>query len=103
MYAVKDSITPGSRQGADSMDEQRSNFVGKWSRGRQRITPWVYPYLRGLGAVRLAAGAIMLVVSALLLSRGDDGWAAIPLAGAVMSLAIGGLDTAAARAVRGRG
>jgi hypothetical protein len=103
MDAVKDSITPGGHQAARPVDEHGNNAVAKWARGRQRITPWVYPYLRGLGALRLGVGAALLVVSALLLSRGHDGWAAIPLAGAVVSLAVGGLDTAAARAVRDRG
>jgi hypothetical protein len=58
--------------------------------------------MRAIGAVRLAVGAFLVVLGALLAAHGQPGWAAIPLAGAVLNLAIGGMDTAAALSVSRR-
>jgi hypothetical protein len=103
MRATKDSITPRHDQLAEPMDPHGSNLVSRWARGRRQVTPWAYPHLRALGVLRLALGAFLLVVSAVLLSRGDGGWAAIPLAGAVLHFAIGGLDTTVAHSAHVRG
>jgi len=88
MYALKDHTT------AHRPD---SNLVAAWARGRRRNTPWAYPRLRALGAMRLTIAVFLTVVGAVLLSQGHDGWAAIPFAGAALHFAIGSLDTAAAR------
>jgi hypothetical protein len=94
MQALKDNITPELAAGPAYRPAR--TLVSMWAQGRRRITPWAYPHLRALGAVRLAVGAFLVVVAALLVSRGYIGWAAIPLAGAALNLAIGGLDTMAA-------
>lgn len=104
MHARKDSFTPRQReQVADPVDRPAANLVRAWARGRRRITPWAYPHLRALGAVRLTIGVFLVVVSALLLSDGYGGWAAIPLAGAALNFSIGGLDMTVAHAARPRG
>jgi hypothetical protein len=96
MYATHDSTTfSGAEQSAENTHRPASNLVAAWARGRRRISPWAYPHLRALGAVRLTVGLFLVVVGALLISRGHSGWAVIPLAGAVVNLAIGSLDTAA--------
>jgi len=97
MQALTDSTThrPGD-QLASPTDRTASNLVSSWARGRRRITPWAYPHLRALGAMRLAIGIFLTVLGALLLAHGHDGWAAIPLAGAALHFSIGGLDLAAA-------
>jgi hypothetical protein len=104
MQATKHSITP--RQlglAAVPADAQGDDLVSRWARGRRRITPWVYPYLRALGVIRLAVGAFLVVVSALLFAHGDGGWASVPLAGAALHFAIGGLDLAAGCSAHARG
>jgi hypothetical protein len=88
MYALKDKTT--ARPPA-------SNLVTIWAQGRRRITPSAYPRLRALGVIRLAVGIFLVGLGAVLISLGHAGWAAIPLAGAVLNLAIGSLDTTAAR------
>jgi len=88
MYALKDSTTA---------HRPASKLVASWARGRRQITPWAYPRLRALGAIRLAVGIFLTVLGALMVSDGHDGLAAIPFAGAALLLAIGALDTAAAR------
>jgi hypothetical protein len=88
MYALKDSTTA---------HRPASNLVASWARGRRQITPWAYPRLRALGAIRLAVGIFLTVLGAVLVSHGHDGWAAVPFAGAALNCVIGSLDTAAAR------
>jgi hypothetical protein len=88
MYALKDST---------AAHPPASNLVAAWARGRRQVTPWAYPRLRALGAIRLAVGIFLTVLGALLISHGHDGWAAVPFAGAALNLAIGSLDTTAAR------
>jgi hypothetical protein len=72
-------------------------LVSRWARGRSRITPWAYPRLRALAAVRLTVGAFLTILGAVMLSKGLGWVAAIPLAGAALNLSIAYLDSAAAR------
>jgi len=98
MQALTDNTTGWTGdQVAGPTRRPAGNLVSSWARGRRRITPWAYPYLRALGATRLAIGIFLAGVGALLLSHGHDGWAAIPFAGAALHFSIGYLDTAAAR------
>jgi hypothetical protein len=94
MQALKDNTAP--ELVADRTDPPARNLVSIWAQGRRRITPWAYQHMRALGAVRLAVGAFLVVLGTLLATHGQPGWAAIPLAGAVLNLAIGGMDTTAA-------
>jgi hypothetical protein len=93
MYALKDNTTAHSPAG---------KLVGAWARGRRQISPWAYPRLRALAVTRLTVGIFLIVVGALLVSHGHDGWAAVPFAGAALLLAIGSLDMAAARSAAPR-
>lgn len=103
MHGLKDNATPWQgEQAADATRRPASNLVSGWAQGRRRMTPWAYPHLRGLGVMRLAIGAFLLVVGALLIAHGHSGWAAVPLAGAALHFSIGGLDTAAARSALAR-
>jgi hypothetical protein len=98
MQALTDNTTGRTGdQVAGPAHRPAGNLVSSWARGRRRITPWAYPYLRALGVTRLAVGVFLAGVGALLLSHGHDGWAAIPFAGAALLFLIGSLDTAAAR------
>jgi hypothetical protein len=93
MHALKDNISPEQcEQVAGPTRRPARNLVSIWARGRRQITPWAYPHLRALAATRLAVGAFLVVLGALLLSHGHSGWAVIPLAGAALNLSIGGLD-----------
>ena len=104
MQTLKDSITSRQyEQMAGQKDSHASSLVSSWARGRRRITPWAYPRLRALGVTRLAIGVFLVVLSAVLISRGHDDWVAIPLACAVLHFAIGGLDMAAAQSAHPRG
>jgi hypothetical protein len=87
MYALKDNATA---------HPPASNLATAWARGRRQNTPWAYPHLRALGALRLTIGLFLTGVGAVLIAHGHDGWAAIPFAGAALHFAIGGLDTTAA-------
>jgi hypothetical protein len=100
MYAPTHGTTrSGSEQAAQP---HVSHLVAKWAQGRRRITPWAYPYLRALGALRLTLGILLAVAAGLVMSRGYGTYAAILLAGAALHLAIGSLDTAGARAAHPR-
>jgi hypothetical protein len=88
MYALKDNTTA---------HPPASNLIAIWARGRRKNTPWAYPHLRALGALRLAIGIFLTGVGAVLLSQGHDAWAAVPFAGAALHFLIGSLDTTAAR------
>jgi hypothetical protein len=74
-----------------------STLVNRWARGRSRMTPWAYPRLRALAAVRLSVGAFLVILSTVMLANGLGWVAAIPLAGAALNLSIAYLDSAAAR------
>jgi hypothetical protein len=74
-----------------------STLVSRWAFGRSRITPWAYPRLRALAAVRLTVGTFLVILGAVMLSNGLGWVAAIPLAGAALNLSIACLDSAAAR------
>jgi hypothetical protein len=79
-----------------------SALVTRWTQARSRITPWAYPRLRALAAVRLTVGTFLVILGAVMLANGLGGLAAIPLAGAVLNLSIAYLDSAAARAAAHR-
>jgi hypothetical protein len=79
-----------------------STLVSRWVRARSRITPWAYPRLRALAAVRLAVGTFLVILGAVMLANGLGGLAAIPLAGAALNLSIAYLDNAAARSAAHR-
>jgi hypothetical protein len=101
MHELTDNITPRRcEQVADATHGPAGNLVSIWANARRRNTPWAYPHLRALGAVRLAIGAFLVVVGTLLLIHGHSGWAAIPLAGAALHFSIGGLDMTVARSPR---
>ena len=103
MYALKDNTTPWrDEQMADPTHQPASNLVSIWARGRRQLTPWAYPHLRALAAVRLAVGLFLTGLGAVFLAHGDYGWAAIPLAGAALHFAIGYLDITVARSARSR-
>jgi hypothetical protein len=91
-----------SEQIADLTGPPAGNLVAIWTRGRRRITPWAYPRLRALAAVRFVVGIFLTGLGALMLSHGHDGWAPIPLAGAVLVFSIACLDMAAARSAAPR-
>ena len=100
MRAPNDTTTPSrSEQVADPMHPPARNVVSIWARGRRQITPWAYPRLRALAAVRFAVGIFLVGLSALMLSRGNSGWVALPLAGAALNLSIAYLDITVARSV----
>jgi len=87
MFALKDSTTA---------HPPASNLATAWARGRRQHTPWAYPHLRALGALRLTIGLFLAGVGAVLIAHGHDGWAAVPFAGAALHFAIGSLDMTAA-------
>jgi hypothetical protein len=101
MDALKDN-TAALESVASPTHPPASKLVATWARGRRQITPWAYPRLRALGALRLAIGIFLIGVGALLAAHGHAGWATVPFAGAALHLAIGGLDTTAARSVHSR-
>jgi len=102
MHALQDNISP-PQQIAGPKDAHASGLVSTWARGRRQITPWAYPRMRGLGVTRLAVGVFLVVVSAVLISHGHSAWVAVPLAGAALHFAVGGLDMAAAHSAHPRG
>lgn len=103
MLAPNDNTTASrSQQAADRMHPPASNLVGIWARGRRRITPWAYPRLRALAAVRFTVGIFLAGLGALTLSQGHAGWAAIQLGGAVLLFSIAYLDMTVARSAAPR-
>ena len=98
MHAPHDNTT-ASRfdQVADPAHSSASKLVRIWARGRRQITPWAYPRLRALAAVRCAVGIFLAGLGVLLLSHGHHGWASLPLAFAVLHFAIASLDITVAR------
>ena len=100
MHAPNDTTTSSrSEQVADPTHPPARNIASIWARGRRQITPWAYPRLRALAAVRFAVGIFLVGLSALMLSRGNSGWVALPLAGAALNLSIAYLDITVARSV----
>jgi hypothetical protein len=99
MHAPTDNTTASrSEQAADPTHLPASNLVGIWARGRRRFTPWAYPRLRALAAVRFIVGLYLTGLGALMLSHGYHGWVAIvPLAGAALVFSIAYLDFTVAR------
>jgi hypothetical protein len=98
MLAPTDITTASpSEQAANPAHPPASNLVTIWARGRRRITPWAYPHLRALAAVRFAVSIFLVGLGALMLSYGHSGYAAVPLAGAALVFSIACLDITAAR------
>lgn len=95
MNATADNTTTSSS--ARAAHRSASKLVSGWSQFRQTATPWAYPRLRVLAAIRFAVGLFLVGTGVVLIARGHDGWGAIPLAGAVMVAAIASLDMSAAR------
>jgi hypothetical protein len=101
MHALNDNTaSPRFEQAADPTHPPARNLVTTWARGRRQITPWAYPRLRALAAVRFTVSVFLVGVAAVLLFHGHDGLAAIPLAGAALNFSIACLDITAARPAR---
>jgi hypothetical protein len=98
MHAPNDNTTPSRfEQAVDPTHPPARNLVAIWARGRRQITPWAYPRLRALAAIRFTVGIFLVGLGALTLSHGHDGWAAIQLAGAALLFSIAYLDITVAR------
>jgi hypothetical protein len=98
MHAPDDNTAASrSEQAADPTHPPARNLLAIWARGRRQLTPWAYPRLRALAAVRFTVGIFLVGLGALTLSHGHDEWAAIQLAGAALVFSIAGLDIAVAR------
>lgn len=69
MHAPTDNTAPSRSEQAADPTHPPSNLVGIWARGRRRFTPWAFPRLRALAAVRFAAGLFLAGLGALMLSR----------------------------------
>jgi hypothetical protein len=96
MYAPSDTPTrPG--QAADPTRPPASKLVSVWARGRRELTPWAYPRLRILAAVRFAVGIFLVGLGTVMFTLGHPGLAAIPLAGSALLFSIAYLDMTAAR------
>jgi hypothetical protein len=101
MQELRRTITPPrSEQAFDPTHLSRTNVVSAWARGRRKVTPWAYPRLRALAAVRFIVGIFLAIIGGLALSRGYPGPAALALAGAALHFGIAYLDISAARSVR---
>jgi hypothetical protein len=101
MYATTHKPAP-SEQPTDMTQRPTSKLVSAWAQGRRNYTPWAYPRLRALAAVRFTVGVFVVGVGAVLMSRGYDALAAVPLAGAVVLFTIASLDLSAARSAAPR-
>jgi hypothetical protein len=103
MYAPNDTSTT-SRSGrmAGPAHSPASKLVSAWARGRREITPWAYPRLRALAAVRFAVGIFLIGLGTVMVSYGHPGLAAVPLAGAALVFSIACLDFTAARSAHPR-
>jgi hypothetical protein len=98
MRALNDTATPSrSEQVADPTHPPASKLTSNWARGRRQITPWAYPHLRALAAVRFTIGIFLVGLGTLMLSHGHSGLAAVPLAGAALLFSIAYLDFTVAR------
>ena len=98
MYAPNDNTTLSrSEQVVHPTHRTASKLVSIWARGRRQITPWAYPRLRALAAVRFAVTIFLVGLGALMLFHGHYGWAALPLAGAALNFSIAYLDITVAR------
>jgi hypothetical protein len=104
MHASTDNTTASrSGQTPDPTHPSASNLVAIWARGRRQFTPWAYPRLRALAAVRFTAGLFLVGLGAVMLSHGYRGWAAVvPLAGAALLFSIASLDFTVARSASHR-
>jgi hypothetical protein len=66
------------------------------------ITSWGYRHLRFVASVRFAVAAFLLVVGCVLAFDGHFGWAALPLAFAVVHVAWGSWQLSVARSASSR-
>jgi hypothetical protein len=98
MRTSNGNTTVSQAEWADPTQPAASNRTIMWARGRRQITPWAYPHLRALAAIRFVIGIFLVGMGGLMLSRGY-GWAALPLAGAALHFAIAYRDITAARSV----
>ena len=74
MLAPNDNTAASrSERATDPTHSPASNLVSLWARGRRRITPWAYPHLRALAAVRFTVGIFLAGLGALMLSYGYSG------------------------------
>jgi hypothetical protein len=96
MRAPADTITSSPSE-QPQPHPPAGHLVSAWTRGRRQFTPWAYPRLRALAAVRFAVGIFLTVLGALTISYGHDGWAALVLVGAALNFSIASLDITAAR------
>ena len=72
MYALNDNTSPSP------------------SGTRRPGTPWAYRrHLRAVANVRFAAGIFLTGLAAVMFAHGSDGWAVLPLAGAVAHFSLG--------------
>jgi hypothetical protein len=94
---MQNTFPSAAEQAAGLGHQHTSGLVSSWASARRRYTPWAYAHLRSQAVIRFAVGIFLIVLSALLLTYGAGAWAAIPMAGAVLNIAIASLDTGAAR------
>lgn len=94
MYATHDTITPSRPEPERA---PASTLVSKWAQGRRRLTPWAYPRLRALAALRFAIGIFLVGVSVLVIADGHSGWAVVPLLGAALHFSVAYLDSSVVR------
>ncbi len=98
MHAPVDNTTPSrSEQVVDPTHPPASNLASIWARGRRQITPWAYPHLRALAAVRFTTSIFLTGLGTLMLFHGYYGWATLPLAGAALNSSIAYLDITVVR------
>ena len=71
------------------------SLLSIWAQGRRRVTPWAFPRLRLLAAIRFAVSLFLVGLGTEMLAHGQYGWAAVPLAGALLNFSIACLDIAA--------
>ncbi len=95
MRASADTITASPSE----QPHPPAGIISRWVRGRRQLTPWTYPWLRALAAVRFAGGIFLTVLGALMISWGHDGWAVLIFAAAALHFSIASLDITAARSV----
>jgi hypothetical protein len=69
---------------------------------RRVISPWAFDHLRLSANIRFAVTAFLVTLTALLFAFGHDGWAMLPLAGAVVNFAWGYWELTIARSAAPR-
>jgi hypothetical protein len=102
MYAPTDNNTTTttssrSEQAAGRTHPPAGNLIAMWARVRRQVTPWAYPHLRALAAMRFGIGLFLVGVGAMLVASGHAELAAVPLAGAALHFSLASLDFAVVR------